>query len=643
MPPPRLIKRAELALIIFIVVIFALSAIECGAFAFDHMKDSSDFTYVFASIICMTVAGLGLILLLLAKLYRLHLAGRERKKIMGLLVPRMAALEASMDGIGLVDAEGKLTYLNKALLTLHGLDERDLPDYIGQPWSALYSPKGRQDIREKVMPHLEKFGNWQGVAPIIRKGGGIVYAEMSLTLLEDGGLIGTARDITERQRAEREKEEWQRQFFQSQKMEAIGRLAGGVAHDFNNILASMLGFAGFLLEDLDSGSEHHHFAGQIMIGGLQAQHLIEQILAFSRPEDTELEIVDLVNAASLTADMLKSTMPSSIALEVDIDIAEAYIAGNPTRISQALMNLCVNAIDAMNRERGRLSITLAAASSEDLPFPEVAQIDCDAPQSPCENAKLVQLGSDKESGETLMQCGALAQGKQYVCLEVSDTGCGIPRAVMEHMFEPFFTTKPIGQGSGLGLSSVHGIVMGHGGAMVVRSTPRAGTSFALYFPLTEYDQGQAVIRQRSKTKAATSARILIVEDGDSIREMHEKMVIRIGYEVESCADGDIAVDILRERPGYFDLVITDYTMPNMSGTELAQEIAGDFPGLPVILLSGYSDRRLQHLAAESPNILHVLRKPVSAEILAEYIQSALIQGKVFNKTAEDGQAGVSCR
>ncbi|HEY8189750.1 MAG TPA: PAS domain S-box protein, partial [Micavibrio sp.] len=357
---------------------------------------------------------------------------------------RLAAIEAAGDGIGLVDREGRLTYINKALMNLHAIKPENLDQFIGQPWSNLYSLKGQVDINEKVMPLLRRVGHWKGEAPIRRTDDQIVFAEMSLTLLPDGGLIGTARDITDRKQAEKEKEHLQKQFFQAQKMEAIGRLAGGIAHDFNNILASMLGYTEFLMEDIDPATKQHHFARQIMHGGRQAQNLVEQILAFSRRKESERSKLDITEAVGETVTMLRATLPSTISLDLQINADNAEINANATQISQILMNLCVNARDAMHDERGVLKITIDRLPGADCHYTALL-----ADEVPEINYTPGSRFVDTTDQSTVLLLGCVARNAAYVRIAVEDTGCGMNRAVMEQIFEPFFTTKDIDKGTGL--------------------------------------------------------------------------------------------------------------------------------------------------------------------------------------------------
>lgn len=608
----------ELLLTVFIIVIFCLSAYESGSYAFQKLGQNQGYTFILSSIISMAVSGLGLIFLFLLKLKKLEQMHREKKAMMELLVARVAAMEAASDGIGIVDSKGHLTYLNKALMALHGIGEDELEKYIGQSWEHLYTAKGRKKIETEVLPLLRQDGYWKGEAPIVKKDGAIIHAEMSLTLLHDGGFIGTARDVTDRKRSEREKEDLQTQFFHSQKMEAIGRLAGGIAHDFNNILASILGYTEFLLEDIPPNTREHNFAGQILNGSLQAQKLVEQILTFSRRGDPVKEPVDLVETVGETAAMLRATVPAGIKVETIVNVPEAMVNGNAVQISQALVNLVVNAMDAIDDKRGRLSLHIDIVDSDLAVRKEMLVEGLE------EGAESLPVGMREDANNVvLLEWGKLKKNEKYVVLKVTDTGCGMSREVMEHIFEPFYTTKPVDLGTGLGLSTVHGIITAHGGAMTVESCLGEGTSFSLFFPVIDVARSRDSLLPEERLPETGEGRIMIVEDEEHVCIILSQMLERMGYESYACRDGDEAIDHIREHAGEYDLVISDYTMPSMNGGELAKEIGFDFPDLPIILLSGYGNRRLQTVAAENPNVKAVLRKPVRRDDLAREISALL--------------------
>lgn len=538
---------------------------------------------------------------------------------------RLAAIEAAGDGIGMVDRDGRLSYINRALMNLHGITPDKLAEYIGKSWLNMYSARGREDIHQNVLPALEREGHWKGEAPIARSDGKVVYAEMSLTLLPDGGLIGTARDISDRKKAEEEKEHLQNQFFQAQKMEAVGRLAGGIAHDFNNILASMLGYAEFLIEDLDTSTKQHHFARQIMHGGRQAQNLVEQILAFSRRKESARARLDMTETISDTAAMLQATLPQTITLDLQINVRNADIDANATQISQILMNLCVNARDAMSDDRGTLRIGVDLLNGNECKYLALL-----ADAVPRINYTPQSRFVESKDESTVLLLGEVARNVPYVRVIVSDSGCGMSRQVMEHIFEPFFTTKDLDKGTGLGLSTVHGMMAGHQGALAVSSIVGKGTSFELYFPalisghVSKGEAGLSADDSEDKERGAVLRRhILIVEDDATVCEMLVHMIRRIGYEVSFCTSGDEAIERLRKNIDMYDLVLSDHMMPNMTGVELAEAIKAEFPVLPVILLSGYSPKKLEDAMAVNPSIRAILKKPVSKGKLGKTLETVL--------------------
>ena len=531
---------------------------------------------------------------------------------------RLAAIEAAGDGIGIIDRNGRLTYINKAMQKLHGLNDNDVKDYIGRDWSLVYTEKGRADIREKVIPQLRIDGYWHGEAPILRKDGQVIMAEMTLTLLPDGGFIGTARDITSRKRAEREKEELQKQFYQSQKMEAIGRMAGGIAHDFNNILSSILGYAEFLMEDIDKATPQHGFARQIYNGGTQARRLVDQILAFSRRREGGAVPLSMTDAIRDTADMLKPVMPPSVRLTVLNDGGDNLVRANATQISQALMNLCVNAIDAVDDRLGgevRIESEAIMAGDDNI---SAAMLAAELPRADAE-PKVMIVQEDEDT--CVLMSGIVQRGRDYVCVGVSDNGCGISREVMEHIFEPFFTTKSIDRGTGLGLAAVHGIVAGHRGAMFIRSRIGEGTSFTLYFPQSDDDVESPA--GRISPVVSGNGRILVVDDQFDVAAIACEMLARLGYEADNVDSAGAAIDRLREMPGHYDLVLTDYSMPEMSGAELAETVRADFPAMPIIIMTGYGRKKLEREIRENPSIVTMIRKPLDRVILSQAVNSAL--------------------
>lgn len=549
----------------------------------------------------------------------------EHRAAHDLLGNRLMAIEAAQEGIAIINPSGALTYMNTAMFGIFGIPLEAEDQFIGESWLRIFPVEYVQTVAENLLPAIESQGFWQGDVDIALEGEpGRRSLDMSVSRLPDGGLIATTRDVTERIKNEREKKHLEEQFYQAQKMEAIGRLAGGIAHDFNNILSAISGYAEFLDEDLKSGSEEQKFAKNIMIAVREAKSLVDQMLAFSRRKDSAKEPIDIVISLQETVNILKASLPKTIAIVTDFETPQAVINGNASQIMQAFMNLCVNARDAIDTNKGEIRIGVSLEFSDEFPYVE-AIFDSlpDVQEQP------ITWIEDTDAGKTRLILGHVQRGRAYVRLRLSDTGSGMSRVVMEHMFEPFFTTKPVNKGTGLGMATVHGVIVGHQAAMVIESALGQGTVFDLYFPtdartLTAADTvpgPTASVKKAQNTGKA--ARILLVEDQDSVRDMMLKMLSRLGYETQSCTSGLEALDILRENPGEFDLVITDENMPKMTGTELVHQVHFDFPDIPFIMLTGYAQQQLEEIAKDHPAIKAILKKPLSKEIISQQVSSVL--------------------
>ncbi len=565
---------------------------------------------------------MGILIIYVTQMENIKRINAEKDKALATLKNRMAAIEAAGDGIGIADPQGNLVYINSALQRLHGLGQEEIARYLGAPWTQLYTENGRIEIEEYVLPLLREHGYWRGTSAVVRKGGGLIHAELSLTLLPDGSMIGTARDISHQKKMDAEKQQLEQQFFQAQKMEAIGRLAGGIAHDFNNILAAMSGYAEFLKEDLSKEGSGHKYADNILKAGQQAKTLVDQMLAFSRQKQGTREAMDLREPVLECLSMVNASLPRTI--EITTDIAEGYacVDGNPTQIAQVVMNLCVNAKDAMSDDHGALLVTLKHVLPGQDDFEDLA-LRKDLPDGsqtpPIKIKEITPL-------HTALYLGEIAKDHDYFCLCVSDTGSGISKAIMEQMFEPFFTTKPVDKGTGLGLATVHGVVSSHHGALIVESILGGGTSFQIFFPASKARPAEHVLQQDGPV-VSHGGRILLVEDQDEVREITKSMLVRSGYSVEICGTGLDALMLLQERGRDFDLVLTDHNMPKMTGLEMICQAHLLDADMPFILLSGYAQESLQDMMNAHPAIKAVIRKPVLRKVLEEKIAAVLLESR----------------
>jgi PAS domain S-box-containing protein len=537
----------------------------------------------------------------------------SQKRTEHMLRQRLMALEAAFDGIAILDRSATFTFVNDSHARIYGFDGPD--ELLGRNWHVLYEQEELERLLAAALPELEAGQRWQGEAVGLRRDGSRFPQELTLVTIEGGGFICVVRDISMRRHAEEERARLQAQFHQAQKMEEVGRLAGGIAHDFNNILTAMMGYATLLVEDLPAGSPEQNFASQLVMATDRARQLIHRMLVLSRPQDVGRRNLDVVRLVKETVELLRAALPKSVELKLDLPGQECFAQVNPTQIGQVLMNLCVNAADAIGPDGGRIVISLGAMEMEaDLEDEVVLEPASPGPFAPDRHATRMRVGPLK-AGPHLRLC-------------VTDTGCGMPRDVMERMLEPFFTTKEAGKGTGLGLASVHGIVAAHQGALVVDSIVGEGTRFEILIPI----EPAATIAPVAAPAATSGSppgsdiprgreRVLIVDDERQVADMLAHALERLGYDVAACESGDEALEVLSECPDAFDLVISDQMMPGLTGQQLAQRASWLRPDLPFLLCTGCSD--MLAASEHSANVATVLQKPVEHRILALTIRAVL--------------------
>ncbi len=397
------------------------------------------------------------------------------------------------------------------------------------------------------------------------------------------------RDITRNKMMEKERIAAEVKFQQASKMESIGTLAGGIAHDFNNILTSVIGYAELALDDVEKGSRLEDNLQEVYTAGLRAKDLVKQILTFARQAGEELKPVQVNILAKEALKLLRSSLPTTIEIKQDIE-SDSLIMADPTQVHQILMNLCTNAGQAMEEEGGVLRVGLTDV-----------RLDAD----------FTKTYEDLKPGD-------------YLKLSVSDTGSGISPEVMKSIFDPYFTTKAPGEGTGMGLATVHGIVKRYGGEIVVDSEVEKGSIFTVYLPITK-KRTDAESYQTEALPFGTE-QILFVDDELPIAAMGGQLLEGLGYQVTVRTSSVEALALFRSKPDDFDLIITDMTMPNMTGDKLAAELMKIRPGIPVILCTGYS-KKISNEAALDIGIKAFAYKPTVKADFARTIRKVLDEAK----------------
>jgi signal transduction histidine kinase/ActR/RegA family two-component response regulator len=429
----------------------------------------------------------------------------------------------------------------------------------------------------------------QAEIPARRKDGTAIIVEMRAVPVMYRGkphALGMARDITAQKQAAAERSRLEGQLLQSKKLEAIGTLAGGIAHDFNNILAAILGYGELAQKSASArpGTPLRRHVDAVVAAGMRAKSLVERILAFSRSGVGERTPVLVQSIVVEALDLLEASLPGHVKLERRLEAGEATVMGDATQIHQVVMNLCANAVQAM-KARGTLTVALDVA----------------------------------ERGEAMAATSRLAAGR-YVRLRVRDTGSGIAPGVLERIFDPFFTTREVGVGTGLGLSLVHGIVTDLGGGIDVESTPGHGTTFTVYLPWTSARALATTIDERLPHGSGET--VLLVDDEEALVRLGEEVIASLGYEPVGFTSGAEALAAFRESPERFQAVLSDESMPEMTGSDLARELRALRPELPIVLMSGYVTPQFAARAREL-GVAEVLAKPLVARDIARSLASAL--------------------
>jgi PAS domain S-box-containing protein len=491
--------------------------------------------------------------------------------------------ESAMDAIIATDANGLILSWNRGAQRLFGFG---CDEMVGQPLTMLMPDRYRRpclDGLSRVVTTGQQrlMGKTLEVSGLTREGDELPV-ELSLSSWQTGDSTffgAIIRDITERKRLET-------QLRQAQKMQAIGTLTGGIAHDFNNILSAILGYAELALDEVEQGSAVWHDLQGTLTAGRRAKDLVRQILAFSRQTERARTSIHLHLLVEEALALLRAALPSTITIRPVIDRNAGAVLADPTQMQQVLINLCTNAAHAMRETGGVLEVRL-----------EPIEL---APGAPA-------ISPDLKAGA-------------YVRLIVQDTGHGMTPAILERIFEPFFTTKGMGEGTGMGLAVAHGIIAHHEGAITVESTPGQGSTFAVYLPRSDSPGTAALLTE--EPVVGGKERILFVDDETALVHVGRATLHRLGYQVVVCTSSSEALETFRAAPYSFDLVITDRTMPALTGEALVRELHHLRPDIPIILCTGFS----HPVTSEQLRALEVdafLLKPVMVHEWARVIRQVL--------------------
>ena len=506
----------------------------------------------------------------------------------------VTAIEQARESIVITDNRGVIEYVNPAFTDVTGYSRDEV---IGLTPRVIRSGEHDTDFYRTIWETITAGRVWQGRIVNRRKDGTLFTESATISPVRNTNgkithFVAVKRDITH-------EVELEAQLRQAQKMEAIGTLAGGIAHDFNNILGAILGFTDMALLHCDPGSPLHENLTHIRKGGKRAADLVQQILTFSRMTTAEKEPVPVVPLVRESLKLLRASLPATIEIEQELDAAGMNVLANPVKIQQVVMNLCTNAFHAMRDKGGLLTVTLSPV-----------------PAAECRRM-LTSVKGD------------------CVRLAVSDTGVGIDPETLERIFDPFFTTKGPGEGTGLGLSVVHGIVRDLGGTITVSSDPGEGTTFTVILPAVRKDLSPVLANLNEPLPGGTE-HILIVDDEADILETCKMMLQHLGYAVTLSSQPLEVVTLVREQRELFDLVITDQTMPRMTGSDLIGELLAIRPDLPIILCTGFSDKVNEEVARRA-GARRLLMKPVELRKLARAIREVLDEDAPLSSRPAAGQ------
>ena len=489
------------------------------------------------------------------------------------------AVEQSTEIIFITGKDSTIQYINPSFNKITGYSQDEV---IGKS-AGIFFKNGDRSLFDTIQEALKQGNSWSGHFNSRKKDGSLYEVESTISPIRDRSQkiinhVYVLRDVTHEMTIER-------QLQQAQKMEALGTLSGGIAHDFNNILTCIIGYTELALSDMPSGTLLERNLKQVHSAGKRGEDLVKQILAFSRQSEIVKKPVQVNLIIQEALKLLRSSAPASIQINQNIQ-SDSTVLADPTQIHQVFMNLFTNSLDAVRKKGGTVDVDL-----ED-----------------------VWLDEDFKKKHPNIHPG------QHIKLSVKDTGHGIEKSIVKQIFDPFFTTKELGKGTGLGLSVAHGIVKNHGGAISLVSMPNEGTTFFVFLPI---DKNLVLEKEQVSTSIqGGQERILLVDDEPQVVNLEKQILERLGYTVETRENPLEALKDFRAQPGSYDLVVTDMTMPKMTGGELALQLMQIKPDIPIILCTGYSETMTEE-KAKSLGIKEFIMKPIEKKNFANSIRNVL--------------------
>jgi len=509
------------------------------------------------------------------------------------LVHRDAELLSKLqDAIFCTDPDGILTYWNDGAARLYGWGALEA---LGHPLTERVGRGAPGDVSGRFRAVLEG-DDYRGEWEDVRKDGSRVWVDLWLTRVEDSegrvtGLIGIARDVTERRRAEAERRQLELQLLHAQKMETIGTLAGGIAHDFNNILTAILMYSELCLLERPRATSLEEYLNEIKTASLRAKELVQRILTFSRFQEPDPKPIDVRDVVSDACKLLRAMLPATLDLDVTLPERPMNALADANQIHQVLLNLASNGAHAM-QNTGELSLAVRELVV-DTPLPVV---------------------------------GGVLSPRRYVSVTMLDRGHGMDASTRARIFDPFFTTKQPGEGTGLGLSIVQGILQSHGGGITVESAPGEGSVFTVYLPAAQAAAAEVTsVRPNGATPRGHGERILVVDDEESVALLTKTALDSLGYHASLVTNAEDFLRELETAPERYQLIVTDQTMPQLSGLDLARRVRATGNGVPILIATGFS-RTLTPEAIDELGRAARLSKPFELQELAVLVHRLLERG-----------------